>query len=117
MIDEHQNRILQNGGTINWNEKEKMELMKLFQQEKKRAECLDELSSEKNQDILGENLLLSDGEKQIDSLVEYKTGDTTYDKSFKNKNFINDTNFEINNNGNLRDKAIDELIPPEDLDM
>jgi hypothetical protein len=37
----------------------------LFNQEKKRAECLDELSSEKNLDVLEENILMSDNEKQI----------------------------------------------------
>lgn len=65
MIDNHKRRIYDNSEESNFSEKHKKELLVLFNQEKKRAECLDEMSSEKNHEMLEENILMSDNEKQI----------------------------------------------------
>lgn len=89
----------------------------MFHQEKKRAECLDELSSEKNQDMLEENLIMSDGEKQIDFTAEFHKQDLDntmgVDKNdlFMNIDKNNERNIEVN------DTMLTDIMASNDLLM
>lgn len=117
MIDEHQRRIHEDNEIANFTDKQKLELMGLFHQEKKRAECLDELSSEKNQDMLEENLIMSDGEKQIDFTAEFHKQDLDntmgVDKNdlFMNIDKNNERNIEVN------DTMLTDIMASNDLLM
>lgn len=92
----------------------------MFNQEKKRAECLDELSSEKNLDVLEENVLMSDGEKQIsfDNDFGKLTGSNTKNIEFDIVNaadILNSLGTQKEREKQDEEKLLDEIIQTNDL--
>lgn len=109
MIDAHKKRINDSDERINFEVKHKAELMGLFHQEKKRAECLDDMSSEKNQDIL-EDIQMSDVENN----------DNNRKDDFNELDFdINNTEDNLDKNSDTQkeaeNKVLDEIIPSNEL--
>jgi hypothetical protein len=91
----------------------------LFNQEKKRAECLDELSSEKNLDVLEENILMSDNEKQIsfdNDFGNIKAGKKNIEFDIVNAaDLLNSYGTQKEREKQDEEKLLDEIIQTNDL--